>query len=295
MHAINDGANRPVLLVGASGRLGSEILRIFEARGESCRAATRTPGRIRSNSPDIEVVQCDLREPGAAERVVHGVGGVISCVGASVNLRAWRQRAPYESIDFDANRQLLNAALAARVRRFVYVSVYSTAELSATGYVRAHERFAETLRQSGLDSVIVRPTGFFYSYLEMLRMAQSGRGIVIGSGTARTNPIHEADVAELCVTALDGSDSVIDAGGPSVITREEIQAMAFRALDRPPRITRVPAGPFKFVARAMRPLHPRLGELLEFGTVASTVEIIAPARGQRHLEAYFRQAANLEG
>ena len=280
-----------MLLMGATGVLGIEILRLLAASRTRCRAATRKPARINSfGSPFVDVVACDIFRGDDVSRAVAGAASVISCVGASLDLRAFRDRSSYDSVDFAANVRLLNAARAAGVTRFVYVSVFSTSELSKTAYVRAHERFATKLADSGLESVVVRPTGFFHSYLEMLRMAKAGRGLVIGSGEARTNPIHEGDVAKHCVAALTATESSIDAGGPEVFTRQRIQEVAFHALDREPRITRLPPGPFRTAARMTGWFQPRLGELLEFGAIASTVDVIAPQRGDRRLEDYFRAA-----
>lgn len=286
---MNTAPLRPVLLAGAGGHLGTEILHKFGETGTRLRVATRNPSRLSNTNADI--VPCDLRRPENAAKAVRGVSAVISCVGASLDLRAFRDRSSYESVDYDLNLRLLDAALAAGVERFVYVSVFSTPELSKTAYVHAHERFAAELVTRDVRSVIVRPAGFFYSYLEMLRMARRGRGIVIGSGESRTNPIHEADVAKECVRALTCNESVIDAGGPDVLTRRDIQRFAFQALGRAPRITHVPAAPFRGVAAVTRLFHPRLGELLEFGTVASTTDIVAPERGHLRLEDYFRDAA----
>jgi uncharacterized protein YbjT (DUF2867 family) len=292
MEGLTDGLEGPLLVAGAGGLLGTEILRVLAAHGVRCRATTRNPaGTLAVESPHIEVIACDLERAADAARAVAGVRVVVSCVGGSLDLRAFRDRGSYESVDHAVNGRLLEAAVAAGVRRFVYVSVFSPPALSHTAYVRAHEKFAAELRQAPMQSVVVRPTGFFHSYLEMLRMAESGRGIVIGSGEARTNPIHEADVAVECVRALTCEEATIDAGGPEILTRREIQALAFRALDREPRITHLPAAPFTLGSALVRPFHPRLGELLEFGTVASTVDIVAPARGRRDLESYMRAAA----
>lgn len=289
---MNHAPLRPVLVAGAGGHLGAEILRRLSDSGARFRVATRNPSRLAQSSvARADIIQCDLRRDGDAEKVVSGVSAVISCVGASLDLRSFRDRASYASVDHELNLRLLEAALAAGVERYIYVSVFSTPELSRTAYVRAHERFAAELVTRDIRSVIIRPTGFFYSYVEMLRMAERGRGIVIGSGEARINPIHEADVAHECVRALSCTESVIDAGGPEVFTRLDIQRLAFQVLERAPRITRVPAAPFRTGALVTRIFHRRLGELLEFGTVASTVDIVAPGRGRLRLEDHFRDAA----
>ncbi|HEX7091547.1 MAG TPA: NAD(P)H-binding protein [Longimicrobiales bacterium] len=207
-------------------------------------------------------------------------------------LRDLRDRVPYRATDLAGNANLLKAARAEGVGRFVYVSVYSTPAISRTAYVEAHEAFAERLARSGLAYAVVRPTGFFYVFLEYLAMARKGRGLVIGSGEARTNPIHERDVAELCVEALDAEPgTVIDAGGPDVLTRRRTVELAFEALGRGPRVTTVPAAVFGAAAATARPLNPRLAELLRFVTAASTNDVVAPPRGRRDLRSYLEQAA----
>ena len=171
------------------------------------------------------------------------------------------------------------------------MSVYSTLALSRTAYVAAREAFAERLARSGLAYALVRPTGFFYVFLEYLAMARRGRGIVIGSGQARTNPIHERDVAELCVEALDAQPgTVIDAGGPHVLTRRRAIELAFEALGREPRLTSVPAGLFGAAAATVRPLNPRVAELVRVIAAASTSDVVAPQRGRRDLRSYLEAA-----
>ena len=277
-----------ILLAGAGGRLGREVGSILEQRRAPLRAMLRaTTNSSRAAPSTTEIVIADLARPDDAKRACHGVATVISCVGASLDLRAFAKRASYPAVDDGYNRLLLAAAVEAGVEHFIYVSVYSTAELSRTAYVAAHERFAQRLQGSKLRTTIVRPTGFFHSYLEMLRMARRGRGIIVASGKARTNPIHERDVAELCVSALDTPHTVIDAGGPDTYSRREIQELAFQAVRRAPRLSHVPARMLGLAGRAIGPVQPRLGQLLEFAVVAATVDILAPPRGARHLLDYF--------
>jgi len=282
-----------ILVAGASGRLGREVVDVLRSRGVAVRALTRRPEALRAQGLAADdVVQADLRRAATLTGACRGVDAVISCAGGSLDVRDLRDRTPFRATDLAGNANLLAAARAEGVGRFVYVSVYSTPALSRTAYVAAHEAFAEQLARSGLAYAVVRPTGFFYVFLEYLAMARKGRGIVIGSGEARTNPIHERDVAELCVEALDAEPgTVIDAGGPDVLTRRRAVELAFEALGREPRLTSVPAAAFGAAAAAVRPLNPRIAELLRFVAAASTNDVLAPPRGRRDMRAYFEAAA----
>ncbi|HEY8470616.1 MAG TPA: NAD(P)H-binding protein [Longimicrobiales bacterium] len=240
-----------------------------------------------------DVVQADLRRAATPTGACRGVDAVMSCAGGSLDMRNMRDRAPDRATDLAGNANLLEAARAEGVGRFVYVSVYSTPALSRTACVAAHEAFAERLARSGLAYAEVRPTGFFYVFLEYLAMARRGRGLVIGSGEARTDPIHERDVAELCVEALDAEPgTVIDAGGPDVLTRRRAVELAFEALGREPRLTSVSAGVFGAAAATVRPLNPRVAELLRFVAAASTNDVVAPQRGRGDLRSYLAAAAS---
>ena len=130
---------------------------------------------------------------------------VISCAGASMNLKDLRDRTSFTAVDFLGNRNLLEEAKWAHVSKFIYVSLFGADKLLGTEYASAHERFVDLLRSSELASTIVRPTGFFAFQAAIVEMARKGHGIVVGSGEARTNPVHEADVAEICAAAIQGS------------------------------------------------------------------------------------------
>jgi len=70
-------------------------------------------------------------------------------------------------------------------------------------YVRAHEQFVDALIASTLDHTIVRANGFFSSYLDLLEAARRGPVVMFGNGQARSNPIHEAELAAACVDAIE--------------------------------------------------------------------------------------------
>jgi len=279
-----------VLVAGASGHLGRCVARELKARGWIVRAHARQPGRLDGTAD--EAVRGDLRDPATLGPACAGVHVVFCCAGASMNLGALRDRRGPVEVDWRGNANLLAAARSAGVRRFVYVSVFGAEGMRALEYTGAHERFADELRASGMEHAIVRPTGFFSFFGEIAKMAKRGRGVVIGGGEARTNPIHEADLAEVCADAAVGEAAEIAAGGPEIFTRAEIVELAFRAVGRPPkRPMHVPPGVFRGAAAVIRPLNRRIAAFRAFGAEVSQVDCVAPAYGTRRLEDYFRTFA----
>ena len=219
-----------VLVAGATGAIGSEVVRALQARGMRVRALVREPARLTTEPEEIFVG--NLLNPRTLEGVCRDVAAVVSSAGAKFQpkLRFSPKGESFRDVDDIGNRNLLQEAIAAGVRRFGYVSAYGGKFLGAMEYIRAHESFATALRSSGLDYLVVRPTMTFARVVPMIEDARKhGRISRPGTGQAQTNPIHEADIARALVDALEGRTKELDAGGPDVLTLEEIAMMAAEA------------------------------------------------------------------
>lgn len=276
-----------ILIAGATGTLGRAAVRQLKERGDFVRGLGRYVPTLRPLPLD-ETFEGDLTNPESLEGCCDGVDTVLSCAGASMRLDIWGDRISFSAVDFAGNRNLLAEAQRAGVGRFIYVSLHAAESLLRTEYARAHEGFVALLRRSGVPFTVIRPTGFFEFFGEILRMAQKGQGVVIGSGTARTNPVHEEDVAAVCAEAVRGTESEISVGGPHTLTRREIVELAFDVAGRPPKIRSVPPWLFRGLVSPVRLLNPRIHALMVFGAAVSTIDVVAPAVGQRDLRTYFR-------
>lgn len=271
-----------VFVAGASGSVGSEVVRLAKAAGHQVGALSR------SRKPDGVADEVFTLDATSAAPDLGGYEVVISALGAPVSV-SHPERRGYRDVDLVANRNLLLAAQQAGVRRFVYVSVHVEPGYAHTAYIRAHEEFVEDLRRSSLSHSVIRPTGIFSAFDDFIGLARKGLATAISDGKARTNPVHAADVAELVMRDLESGPAESSIGGPDVFTRREIAELAFRVLGKRPRIVHVPAPVFRLTAKLAAPFHPRLGDLLEFVTAVSTSDSLAPRLGRRRLEDYFRE------
>ncbi len=284
-----------LLVAGASGVLGAEVVRLLREESWPLRIVSRKASVGRGLAgPNVEVVKADLTDASTLRGICDHVETVFSCAGASMRLGALRDRASFEAVDLRGNLRLLEEAKRAGVGRFVYVSVFGGERMRSTRYADAHERFADLLRESGLDYGIVRPTGFFAFFGELLRMARKGRGIVVGSGAARTNPVHERDVAAVCIAAIRAGGGDLPVGGPQILTRREIVELAFEVLDRPATLRSLPPAVLRLTAAPLAVVNPRLHALMHFGIEISQMDCIAPAVGRHTLRDYFAEMANAE-
>jgi uncharacterized protein YbjT (DUF2867 family) len=280
-----------VLVAGAGGMLGRHLLKELTSRGYGVRAMVRDACTM-AGEEELDVFDCDARRPESLAGACEGIGVVVSALGATLALRYTPPNAGYRDVDLGANLNLLAEARRAGVRRFVYVSLYGAEALCGLGYVDAHEEFVAALRSSGVSYTVVRPTGFFYVFGEIFKMAARGRAFLVGDGRARTNPVHEADVARACADAVGSDESEIAVGGPEVYTRREATELAFAALGRRPKITSVPAGLVRTLVAPLKLFDRRLYDFLQFGVAVGTLDVVAPAYGTRTLAEYFRQLAS---
>jgi uncharacterized protein YbjT (DUF2867 family) len=281
-------ADAPILVLGASGSLGRAVVARLAAEGRAVRGASRDPDRVPAGA---KAVRADLLDPASLRAACEGVDAVVVAAGAPVSLRIVWRHPGFAAVDHRGTVNVVAAARASGARKVVYVSVASIPELDALPYVAAHRLAADAVRASGLSHTIVRPTGFFSAFDALLPFARIGVMPQIGDGHALSNPIHEDDLAEVVVGALDGQESEITVGGPEALSRRAIAEAAFEAVGRRPRVARVPDAVLGFNRSLIRPIDRRLAELLEFLDAVSRVDLLAPARGTRRLAPYLAAQA----
>lgn len=282
-----------VLVAGSTGYLGQHVVRELHARGHQVRALVRSPAKLEPVRDAVDKIhQADATDPAALAGCCDGADVVFSSIGLmgrSSKLTCWQ-------VDYAANRNLLEEARSAGVKKFIYTSVVRAPGLDKLELVRAKRAFEKELGRSGLPHTILYPNGFFSDMDEFLTMAGKGRVYLFGPGRFRINPIDGPDVAVAAADALVGEAEAVDLGGPDVLTHEQIAREAFRAVGNPPRITHVPLWPVKAGLVLLRRLTPlRTHQLVEFPLTVLTQDVLAPATGRHHLADYFDHAAASPG
>ena len=274
-----------LLVAGATGYLGRFVVRELKDRGYFVRALVRSKDRVGELADIVdEIVEGEVTEPESLTGVCEGVDAVFSSVGITKQ----KDGLSFRDVDYQGNKNLLHLALSAGVKKFVYVSAFNGPSLRHLDIIDAHEAFVDELRAACIDWAVLRPTGYFSDMGEFFEMAKKGRIWLIGNGANRVNPIHGADLAAACADALEGTATEIDVGGPQTLNWNEVAAIAFRALDRPAKISRVPSWLMWSVVRLVRLFNRHQGELLAFFTTMSTTDVVAPATGTRTLGAHYR-------
>jgi uncharacterized protein YbjT (DUF2867 family) len=274
-----------ILVAGATGYLGGFVAREFKSQGYFVRTLSRSVEKLKNIDPaPDEIVQGEITRP---ETITH-VCDDIDIVFSSVDITRQKDKLTFQDVDYQGNKNLLEVALRAGVKKFVYVSVFNGPNLAHLAIVKAHEDFVAALKSSGIDYAVVRPTGYFSDMTEFLKMAQKGRIYLIGKGANRCNPIHGADLAKACVDAAEGEHQEIDVGGPQIMSYREIAELAFESLDRNPRIFSVPSWLMKATVVLTKIFSRHQGELLAFFATAMTSDVVAPVTGIHTLKDHYQ-------
>lgn len=285
-----------ILIAGASGAIGYPLLRMAKDAGYWVRSLSKSRWR----APKVSLLADELWLRDAMDReairgICQGAEVVISCLGGSLDPRVEEKRG-FNHLDFDANRHLLDEAVEAKVRRFVYVSVYGTKYSESSAFVRAHRRFENALKESGLEYTILRFAGIHATPDSLISNVREGYKPVFGDNNSRTNPIHPEDAAEICFEYLKAGPEMVEAGGPDILTRRELSEMVFGYAGVTPKSYRMPSILSRITSGLTRPFNPRKANSREFAFRTSRADVIAPRVGTRSLSSYLlthRSAAPL--
>lgn len=272
-------------MAGATGYLGRFLLEELQQRGYLIKILVRDAGKVKADGySDLQIYEAKITDPGSIKGCCDTIDVVISTIG----ITRQKEGFSYMDVDFKANVNLLEEAQRAGVRKFIYVSALNAEKLTQLSICRAKEMFAEKLKNSALDFCVIRPNGFFSDMAEFFTMAQRGRVYLFGRGQFRSNPVHGADLAAVCVDAINLSDQEIEVGGPEILSHGEIAKLAFESLDKPPKISYIPEWLRKLVLRSLQLLTKQTFHgPLEFFLTVMARDMIAPEYGSRSLKEFF--------
>jgi uncharacterized protein YbjT (DUF2867 family) len=276
-----------ILVAGASGYLGKYILEELDNWKIPALALVRAPEKLKDlNLSNIRIVQAEVTRPETLSGICKDVDTVISAVG----ITRQKDGLSYMDVDYQANVNLLQEAERAGVRKFIYVSVIDGDKLRHLKITEAKERFVDVLKASGLEYTVIRPNGFFSDLRDVLSMAEKGRVVLFGNGELKLNPIHGADLAEVCVRAIAEKEKEISVGGPDILTQNEIAEMALCAWNKPANIVHLPGWISLLILNTAKIFLPeqRYGPL-EFFLTLMARDNIATRYGTHRLQDFFNQ------
>jgi len=179
-----------VLVTGATGTVGREVVAQLVAEGHEVRAFTRDRTTARLD-PRVEVVAGDLDEPETVARAVEGVDRVFS-------LAVGPKGAVQEG-------NLARAARRAGARLVVKLSSLGVGDRPLNAITGWHEAGERAIRDSGLSFTFLRPGSFMSNALFWAGTIKAQGRVFSSFGEGHYPPVHPRDIAAVAVKALTGS------------------------------------------------------------------------------------------
>src|SRR5207253_1528609 len=199
-----------LLLTGATGRVGSALLRRLVADGNQVRCLVRDPRRLGAQRVRVQIALGDLTDPPSFRNALRGVSTVVH-LAASIRDQP---RGSIEELNGIATWRMVEAAERAGVERFVFFSVLDASTHHRARFFRAKALAQQAVAESALrsivfaSSIIYAPGDPYLTRLE--RLALLPVMLVSGWGRATYQPIWAEDVADCVMSALRAPDG---AGG----------------------------------------------------------------------------------
>lgn len=232
-----------ILLTGATGTIGSALLRRLIGEGKQVRCLVRDPRRLGPERVRVQIALGDLANPASFRHALRGVDTVVHLAAAIRN----QDNASIEELNGVATMRLLRAAERVGVKRFLFFSALGATPHSQARFFRAKALAEQAVRESPLETYVFSPS-IVYSpgdpWLRLLeRMSWLPAMVVSGDGQALYQPIWADDTAAAILAVLDGRGNgaePIELAGPETLSHDQIIKTVLRSLGRRRRLLHVP-------------------------------------------------------
>ena len=237
-----------VVLAGAFGNLGADILKCLVADGHEIVAADLKEGKIEGTEGKYTFVQIDATNPLTLKGLCDGADIVITTMG----LTGASTRFTSYDIDYKGNMNLYEECKRAGVKKFNYISVISCDEPGAEEVPMLHAKYLveEEIKKQPMEYVIYRPTGYFYDIAKVFKpyVDKGEMQLLKGYGHVKANVVDCPDFARFIVDHMNDTNVTYNVGGKETYSYEEMAAMCFDAAGKPLKIKWAPKWLFGVLA-----------------------------------------------
>lgn len=237
-----------VVLAGAFGNLGAEILKCLCTAGHEVVAADLKERPIEGIEGKYTFVSIDATNPDTLKGLCDGAKVVITTMG----LTGASTRFTSYDIDYKGNMNLYEECRRAGVEKFNYISVISCDEPGAEKVPMLHAKYLveQEIKKQSMDWVIYRPTGYFYDIAKVFKpyIDKGEMQLLKGYGGVKANVVDCADFAQFIVDHMNDSNVTYNVGGTETYSYEEMAALCFEAANKPMKIKWAPVWLFGILA-----------------------------------------------
>jgi len=200
-----------ILVTGATGTVGSRVLARLIRTGHAVRALTRSPHKLTKHNSKVEITEGSLADKNAVARAMAGVDAVFLLT-------------PLAQDETEQGINGVEAAMAAGVRRIVYLTVHRLEEGRHIPHFGSKIPVVEAIRASGLEYTFLEPNNFFQNDLWLEDPIRQFGVYPQPLGSIGLSRVDVRDIADAAVKALT-EDGFAGKGypivGPDALTGEE--------------------------------------------------------------------------
>lgn len=254
-----------ILIIGASGLFGHETTKQLLARGEKVRLLVRNPAKVEDlKQMGATVIQGDLIDSPSLTRACQGIDSVFASSHSVLGKGKYKS----ENVDDAGNRALIDAAMAANVSHFVFVSIRSVGPNHPDDFFRTKYKIEEYLKASGLSYTILRPSAFMEMHVHDLNgksILEKGKTTLLNKGTKLRNFMAVRDGAKFAVLALTDprlKNRTIEIGGPQNLTNNQVAELYGKIAGIQPKVSHIPPFVAKIMSFIIKPFHPGISRIL---------------------------------
>ena len=254
-----------IVVTGGSGYIGSYIVWELVKAGEQVRVMVHNTERAKQEGRlaglPVEWVQGDVTRPETLAAAMQGASAVIHTVAIAIE----KGGRTYEEINFTGTVNVVDAAKAAGVQRFLNMCQLGADSSLPYRFLASKGKAQEYVAQSGLDWTAFRPSSvwgpedeFANSFARLIPLTPIIFPI-IGDENARFESVYVGDVAATVVKTLHDPTTMhqeYELGGPEILTLEEIERRTLRALGKKRKLIHMPMGLIRLAVTGMGTLLP---------------------------------------
>jgi uncharacterized protein YbjT (DUF2867 family) len=246
-----------ILLIGSSGNIGGRALELLVKHGKaaSITAFDKKAPKIKELPAQVKVLsgnKADITDPEAVKNAVQGNTIVVCAIGVPRYTQPGEKKlTPYE-IEQDGMQHIVDASKKAGIKQIIYISALGVARGdNIPKFHHAHlakQNAEKILAKSGISYTVLRPSGYFFDFRDLLAAAIAGRYHVVDEGTAKVQPLHQDDVAAILVVSINNTkvmNKIVPLGGPEIFTYNDLGALFGEVLKKEIAIIRLAPEKFK--------------------------------------------------
>ena len=220
-----------LLLIGATGTVGKELVKELAGRGLAFRVLTRDPKKAEAiKRPGMEIVKGDLSKPDTLKKALSGVERVFLLSSADPR-----------QVELEGN--LIRAAKTAGIKFLVKLSAFNAGLAPAVRLLRWHGQVEDALRASDLPYAILRPHFFLQNLFGFVPTIVGQGAIYAPLKDGKIAAVDVRDIARVAADVLTGeikSGRVYELTGPESLSFTEVADKISRALGKTVKYLDVP-------------------------------------------------------